>query len=372
MGLSPKEQMERKNDPHVRFIMENITTYSKGKDYVFISYKSDDWKLVLHDLVYKLMTEYGLRIYFDGSFDDHNETWIEQFPENMEDPGCKAVLMFLDDKYARSYATLLEFMYSQTDLASIGGKQERKGLPVVPVNLYGPLKNPDNSEGRQDTGLGKDQFEDGSRNAMAGREKELFDETFEELTDERRKGFRELKSWYKGKRLNKRMCHEMTLKLLERVGVSENHYYPEETDQDSYLRSTVNIIRDVAGESVFGEPAEHEACRVYDSEDRRFAGEKETAEIQMSVQKKKARSFEDLDSEQKKLYERLRTFRNETAKAEKIRPFMVLSNEALADMCIRRPKNRTELMKIRGIAEVKYAKYGEQLLKILDDESAGH
>ena len=47
MGLSPKEQMERKNDPHVRFIMENITTYSEGKDYVFISYKSDDWKLVL-------------------------------------------------------------------------------------------------------------------------------------------------------------------------------------------------------------------------------------------------------------------------------------------------------------------------------------
>lgn len=352
MGLSPKEQMERKNDPHVRFIMENITTYSEGKDYVFISYKSDDWKLVLHDLVYKLMTEYGLRIYFDGSFDDHNETWIEQFPENMEDPGCKAVLMFLDDKYARSYATLLEFMYSQTDLASIGGKQERKGLPVVPVNLYGPLKNPDNSEGRQDTGLGTDQFEDGSRNAVAGKEKALFDETFEELTDEKRKGFRELKSWYKGKRLNKRMCHEMTLKLLERVGVSENHYYPEETDQDGYLRSIVNIIRDVAGESVFADPAEYG-----------FREEK------ASARKKKEYSAEDLTPGQKRLYESLRTFRNEAAKAEKIRPFRVFQNETLMELCIRQPRNQAELLKIWGIAEVKCAKYGEQLLKILNEGS---
>lgn len=363
MGLSPKEQMERKNDPHVRFIMENITTHSNDKDYVFVSYKSDDWKLALHDLVYKLMTEYGLRIYFDGSFDDHNETWIEQFPENMEDPGCKAVLMFLDDKYARSYATLLEFMYSQTDLASIGGKQERRGLPVVPVNLYGPLKNPDNSEGKQDTGLGKEQFGDGSRNAMAGREKELFDETFEELTDEKRKGFRELKSWYKGKRLNRRMCHEITLKLLERAGVSENYYYPEETDRDSFLRSIVNIIRDVAGESVFADLTEYGFCK-----EKSFMKESSKKEEEkVSVQKKKELSAANLTLEQSQLYEKLRTFRNEAAKAEKIRPFRVFQNDTLVELCIRRPKNQAELLKIRGIAEVKCAKYGNQLLKILNE-----
>lgn len=344
MGLSLAEQAERKNDPHVQFITNHITTHSSGEDYVFVSYKSDDWKLVLHDLVYELVTKYGLRIYFDGSFDDHNETWIEQFPENMEDPNCKAILMFLDDKYARSYATLLEFMYSQTDLASIGGKQERKGLPVVPVNLYGPLKNPENSEGKQDTGLGVDQFEDGSRNAMAGREKELFDDTFEELTDEKRKGFRELKSWYKGKRLNKRMCHEMTLKLLERVGVSENHYDPEVTDRDRYLKSVVNIIKDVAGESVFGDPAVTEA----------------------DAEKKKKWSVEDLSPEQKRLYERLRKSRNDAADKENLRPFMICSNDTLAEMCVRRPKNQTELLQISGIAKAKCEKYGELFLNVLN------
>ena len=43
-----------------------------SKSYVFISYKSDDWKTVLGDIVYKLVKEHGLNVYFDGDFSGHN------------------------------------------------------------------------------------------------------------------------------------------------------------------------------------------------------------------------------------------------------------------------------------------------------------
>ena len=141
--MTPEERKRRTEDEHVRYIKEHLCDKKGDKPYVFISYKSDDWEIVLHDVVYRLMKEYGLNVYFDGSFDIHNDLWILQFPENMESHNCKGVLAFVDNKYATSYATLLELMYSQTQVA---------GKKVVQVNL-GELKIFDGAEGECNTGL---------------------------------------------------------------------------------------------------------------------------------------------------------------------------------------------------------------------------
>lgn len=55
----------------------------------------------------KLVKEYGLRVYFDKSFNDNNNVWTSQFMENMRSPYCKAVVAFVDNQYYLSYATLL-------------------------------------------------------------------------------------------------------------------------------------------------------------------------------------------------------------------------------------------------------------------------
>ncbi len=78
--MTEEENKKRSVDPKVNFIKRHICDHDGEKSYVFISYKSDDWRVVLTDIVYRLVTEYGLNIYFDGSFDMHNALWVEQFP----------------------------------------------------------------------------------------------------------------------------------------------------------------------------------------------------------------------------------------------------------------------------------------------------
>ena len=89
--MTPQENERRSLDPHVDYIKELICDRDGNQSYVFISYKSDDWEVVLHEIVYKLVKDYGLNVYFDGSFDSHNALWVNQFPDNMRDYKCKGV-----------------------------------------------------------------------------------------------------------------------------------------------------------------------------------------------------------------------------------------------------------------------------------------
>ena len=51
MGLSYEQEIERREDEHVKYLAEHVCNKDGDKPYVFISYKSDDWKIVLHDVV---------------------------------------------------------------------------------------------------------------------------------------------------------------------------------------------------------------------------------------------------------------------------------------------------------------------------------
>ena len=66
--MTSDEMRKREEDEHVRYVKEHLCDRSGDKEFVFISYKSDDWRVVLRDIVYTLLTKYGLNVYFDGSF----------------------------------------------------------------------------------------------------------------------------------------------------------------------------------------------------------------------------------------------------------------------------------------------------------------
>lgn len=229
-----------------------VTTGEKGEPYVFISYKSDSWEKVLAEIVYKLQTEYGLRVYFDKSFNSHNNIWTEQFPKNMAASNCKAVLAFVDNKYARSYATLLELMYSQTCLAS-HGKGNGKGLPVIPVCMETVIANMQGDD--QDTGLGVEIYE-GKVNENAAEEKKVFDKTFDEL--KRRRIFKEDKDaiyLYDGEQsLTRGICRSVVSELYATLKLSKNDYY----DNAEFYHDLVGTIKSVAPD-VFGGVREKEA-----------------------------------------------------------------------------------------------------------------
>ena len=211
MGLSYEQEIERREDEHVKYLAEHVCNKDGDKPYVFISYKSDDWKIVLHDVVYRLVKEYGLNVYFDGDFSGHNPHWTTQFPENMAHPNCRGVLAFIDDLYSTSYATLLELMYSQCSCQDEDNNYEYVRKNVVPVNLVKALAV---IKDTADTGLGKTQYFDGERdvkNVKAADEKKLFDEAFERGCE--LKILKKTKNPYKGE-LSKKLCSVMVEEVL--------------------------------------------------------------------------------------------------------------------------------------------------------------
>lgn len=63
------------------------------------------------------------------------------------------------------------------------------------------------------------------------------------------------------------------------------------------------------------------------------------------------------------LFDRLRTLRARLASRAGVPPYVVFSNATLADMAARQPKNRMELLAVRGVGEAKAHRYGEEFLE---------
>lgn len=254
MGLSPEEKQRRREDEHVGYIMKHICDRGGDKSYVFISYKSDDWETVLHEIVYKLVKDYGLNVYFDGSFDFHNSAWIKQFPDNMGDYKCKGVIAFFDDSYATSYATLMELLYSQTKKAAMG-KADPDGLPIVSIDLE-KLTNITGKEGQKDTGLGVKNCEDNTYNINAKDELTLFARSFKELV-KRNILVDAQYIWDDKDKLNAMTCSQIVREIKEYKKINENYY-----SCGMSLDGIVGSIKNACGAEVFSPLDKFEKVRV--------------------------------------------------------------------------------------------------------------
>ncbi len=243
MGLSAEESQRRRDDERVKYITKHIRNADSDEDYVFISYKSDDWERVLGDIVYKLVKVYGLNVYFDGDFNGHNPLWTEQFPENMEAKNCLGVLAFIDDLYTQSYATLMELLYSQAGCqdGNIGYEVVKK--PVIPVYI-GQISNICDTS---DTGLGVGYYDDGKVNPHAAAEKELFEELFETASESPGILKNTKRPYKKEKKLTKQLCAAMCREVIASIGANDNLYGAGVT-----LEDIVNTIKNQCGATVFG------------------------------------------------------------------------------------------------------------------------
>lgn len=162
---------------NIRWIKDNCLRTKYGEDdYVFISYKSDDYEEVLDNILYKTCKKYGLKVYFDTAFDDDSDSWITQYYANMVSLKCKAFIAFLSNNYYSSYACLLEMMTSRTPEA--GGDYKKDTLPFLPINIEVIKEIIDESN----TGLGTRRFSDSSINNHAKQELEKFNKIFEKIS----------------------------------------------------------------------------------------------------------------------------------------------------------------------------------------------
>ena len=96
----------------------------------------------------------------------------------------------------------------------------------------------------------------------------------------------------------------------------------------------------------------------------KMAKEQEKTE-KIAVKKKKKTAGVLLSNEQEALFEKLRQLRMEIAKEEKVPPYSVFSDKTLVHMCQVRPENKAQMLKVSGVGEFKYQKYGERFLEVI-------
>ena len=65
------------------------------------------------------------------------------------------------------------------------------------------------------------------------------------------------------------------------------------------------------------------------------------------------------------MFKRLREWRGETSKAERVPPYIIFTNMQLAKIAITRPESLNALQGIEGVGNVKRKKYGEQLIELI-------
>lgn len=72
-----------------------------------------------------------------------------------------------------------------------------------------------------------------------------------------------------------------------------------------------------------------------------------------------------LNKEQEESFEILRVLRAEIAREEKVPPYIVFSDKTLVQMCIEKPTNKNAMLKVSGVGEFKFEKYGERFLEVI-------
>lgn len=106
----------------------------------------------------------------------------------------------------------------------------------------------------------------------------------------------------------------------------------------------------------------------YEELTMKMAKEQERPEKEKKDRRKKKKSpaagvaDREITEEDERLFETLRILRTEIAKEEKVPPYIVFSDKTLVHMCLVRPSNKEEMLKVSGVGAFKYEKYGERFL----------
>lgn len=82
------------------------------------------------------------------------------------------------------------------------------------------------------------------------------------------------------------------------------------------------------------------------------------------------RPTDNLDDRQKECFEALRALRLEISREEGVPPYVVFSDKTLIDMCVKMPDTKEKMLKVSGVGELKYERYGGKFLRALGDYAA--
>lgn len=156
---------------------------------------------------------------------------------------------------------------------------------------------------------------------------------------------------------------------IKRAHLDENPYYGSCSDISIHLlRQIMNhlILENYLALSTDS----YHVVKLTEASERILNGEQifMKAAKEMPKQAKNNRSVSS-DTVDRNLFEKLRALRMQIARTAKIPPYLVFSDKTLTQMCILRPSNREEMLQVSGVGEMKFQKYGERFLEVLNEFS---
>ncbi len=86
---------------------------------------------------------------------------------------------------------------------------------------------------------------------------------------------------------------------------------------------------------------------------------------------KAKRKSEVLTSKGLELFDRLRQVRTKLAREEGVPPYIIFSDKTLTDMCIKQPLSKVEMLRVTGVGEHKFEKYGQSFLEAMEEYTQG-
>jgi len=78
----------------------------------------------------------------------------------------------------------------------------------------------------------------------------------------------------------------------------------------------------------------------------------------------------DLDSDDLRLFERLRSLRKQLAEDSGVPPYVIFGDAALVEMSKFRPRSETEFLGVNGVGQVKLERYGAAFLEVIVEDLA--
>lgn len=115
----------------------------------------------------------------------------------------------------------------------------------------------------------------------------------------------------------------------------------------------------------------NDARVIYKRPKKNPEAEKETTSSTAKKASSKVRRSDTLNSRGLELFEQLRDLRKTIAKEEGMPPYIIFSDKTLVDMCVRSPFDKSEMLKVTGVGENKFEKYGERFLNVISEYTGG-
>ena len=160
--------------------------------------------------------------------------------------------------------------------------------------------------------------------------------------------------------------HGSDTEKIRRYYLDENDYYGMESDKSvHYLRKIADYL--LMKEYLIQTDDRYSILQLGPKAAALMAG-KETLTMKIAKEKepaaRPAKSGQNVrDAADPLLFEALRALRLRLARARSVPPYVVFTDKTLKEMCALRPKNKAEMLRISGVGETKFKKYGEAFLE---------